>query len=53
MATVHAAAGVNETNRNLAVAASAPAVGHQTTRAAATVVVVPFSYSNNGKFGGP
>ncbi len=52
MATIHQAPGVNETARNAVVPASAPAVGHQATRAAAAAVVVPFAYAS-GRAGGP
>lgn len=53
MANEHVAAGVNETNRNKTVAASAAAGPAQTARTAAAAVTVASAYSSNGKTGGP
>jgi hypothetical protein len=53
MANDHQSTGVNESNRNKTVVASAPASPSQAARAAATAVTVPFAYASGPKFGSP
>ena len=53
MANDHQSSGVNETNRNKTVMASAPASPSQSARTAAAAVTVPFNYASGAKFGGP